>query len=157
MAKSLTEQLKEAAELNTSLAAELNEAKGRDSELSHELGNKLQELEAAAAEKGVMQAKLDELTAALVERDAKVVELAAAVEAAKASVGLQAQEQLAKIGVPPVALGLDTPVAVSRESLMAQYEALAKTNFAAAREFWKAHEETLQDPKVLAAVQRFTK
>ena len=78
----------------------------------------------------------------------EVEQLKAKLVEAETSAGKKAQEALAAIGVPPV----NTDVATaepSAEQLKAEYEKLAKTNFAQARDFWKKHEAKLSTPQMM--------
>jgi hypothetical protein len=98
-----------------------------------------------------LKAKTDEAAKSVESLQAVAVEveqLKAKLVEAEASAGKKAQEALAAIGVPPV----NTDVATaepSAEQLKAEYEKLAKTNFAKARDFWKKHEAKLSTPQMM--------
>lgn len=133
--------------------AELKAALDITNKVAGERGCKVVELEKVVEEKTAELSKvvatLGETAHELETYKAKV----AALEAAAKTVEERVTEEMGKLGQPPVSLGVSIPEP-TRDELMSQYNELSKTNFAAARSFWKQHESRLQDPRILAALQR---
>jgi myosin heavy subunit len=149
------------------LEVELSQTSAALKDAEAKLAEQAAQLTALVAERDGAKAKADELTAAEARNlDAlqaaateinafktQVAELQAKLDATEKSVSQRVADEIAKLGVPPID-GKPVNPEPTAEQLQAEYDRLAKTDFAAARAFWKANETKLQDPKVLAAVQR---
>jgi len=119
----------------TALTAERDGYKAQVESLSADNAKHLDAIQSAANDLNAFKAQVAELTAKL--------------EATEKSVTQRVADEIAKLGVPPID---GTPVAVepTAAELMTQYNELAKTNSAQAREFWKKHETKLSTPQMLA-------